>query len=202
MKKSNQPSNPNRRKFLKGVGSGIAGAYLASPALETKAKNISNDILDSYEGKIDLTLTVNRKKYSRKIDPTKTLAEFIRDDLNLTGTKIVCNQGECGSCTVLLNGDAVYSCHMLVLDADGGEVITVEGLESNNHLHPIQESFIEEDGLQCGFCTPGQIMSAYALLSKKSNPTDEEIKQGMSGNLCRCGAYPKIFDSVKAAINK
>jgi len=202
MKKSNQPSNPNRRKFLKGVGTGIAGAYLASPALETKAKNISNEILDSYEGKIDFSLTVNGQKYSRKIDPSKTLAEFIRDDLNLTGTKIVCNQGECGSCTVLLNGDAVYSCHMLALDADGGEVITVEGLESNDQLHPIQESFIEEDGLQCGFCTPGQIMSAYALLNKNSNPTDDEIKQGMAGNLCRCGAYPKIFDSVKAAIKK
>ncbi len=202
MKKSNQPSNPNRRKFLKGVGSSIAGVYLASPALETKAKNISNEILDSYEGKIDLNLTVNGKKYSQKIDPTKTLAEFIRDDLNLTGTKIVCNQGECGSCTVLLNGDAVYSCHMLALDADGGEIITVEGLEGNNHLHPIQESFIEEDGLQCGFCTPGQIMSAYALLNNNPNPTDNEIKHGMSGNLCRCGAYPKIFDSVKAAIEK
>lgn len=201
MKKSNEPANSSRRKFIKGVGTGIVGTYLTTPALKTKAKNISEEILDSYEGKVKLSIKVNGNHYSRNIEPNTTLAEFIREDLKLTGTKIVCNQGECGGCTVVLDGSAVYSCHMLALDADGGEVITIEGLEKNNKLSDLQKAFIKEDGLQCGFCTTGQIMSAYALLNNNLNPTDEEIKEGMSGNLCRCGAYPKIFNSVKAAIN-
>lgn len=200
MKKSNEPTNSSRRKFLKGIGTGIVGTYLSTSVIKANVKNISTELLDSYEGKVCLTITVNGKKYSGNIPPQKTLAEYLRDDLKITGTKIVCNQGECGSCTVLLNGDAIYSCHMLALDADGGEVITIEGLLKNENLNPLQQSFIDEDGLQCGFCTPGQIISAYALLSKNPNPTDEEIKRGMSGNLCRCGAYPKIFNSVKAAI--
>lgn len=200
MKKKNEPANTSRRKFLKGVSTGIVGAYIVPPALKTKAQNISEEIIDSYEGKVKLSLKVNGKKYLKNIEPNLTLAEFIRDKLTLTGTKVVCNHGECGSCTVILNGEAVYSCHMLALDADGGEVITIEGLEQIKSGINLQKSFIENDGLQCGFCTPGQIMSAYALLSHNSNPTDEEIKKSMSGNLCRCGAYPKIFDSVKGAI--
>ncbi len=202
MKKRNEPANSSRRKFLKGVSTSIVGAYIVPPALKTKAQSISDEIIDSYEGKVKLSLKVNGKKYSKNVEPNMTLAEFIRDELNLTGTKVVCNQGECGSCTVLLNGEAIYSCHLLALDADGGEIITIEDLEKNKQGSNLQKSFVENDGLQCGFCTPGQIMSAYALLKENSNPTDEEIKKGMSGNLCRCGAYPKIFDSVKAAVNK
>ncbi len=202
MKKRNEPANSSRRKFLKGVSTSIVGAYIVPPALKTKAQSISDEIIDSYEGKVKLSLKVNGKKYSKNVEPNITLAEFIRDELNLTGTKVVCNQGECGSCTVLLNGEAIYSCHLLALDADGGEIITIEDLEKNKQRSNLQKSFVENDGLQCGFCTPGQIMSAYALLTENSNPTDKEIKKGMSGNLCRCGAYPKIFDSVKAAVNK
>lgn len=202
MKKVNQAENSSRRKFLKNVSTGIVGTYLTTPALKTKAKNVSDEIFDSLEGKVKFTIKVNGKKYSKNIEPNITLAEFIRDELQLTGTKVVCNHGECGSCTVLLNGEAVYSCHLLALDANNGEVLTIEGLEKNKLGKNLQNSFIENDGLQCGFCTPGQIMSAYALLSNNSNPSDMEIKKSMSGNLCRCGAYPKIFDSVKAAINK
>ena len=200
MKKREDPSNKSRRKFLKDVGTGIVGAYAITPAIKPHAKNLSNDILDSIEGKVDLKFKVNNKSVAAKINSSKTLAEFLREDLELTGTKLVCNQGECGSCTVLVNGQPVYSCHMLALDAHNTEVLTIEGLLNGDELHPVQQSFIDHDGLQCGFCTPGQIISAYAIVKENPNATDEEIKKGMSGNLCRCGAYPKIFDSVKAAI--
>ena len=200
MKKREDPSNKSRRKFLKDVGTGIVGAYAITPAIKPHAKKLSNDILDSMEGKVDLKFKVNNKSVAAKINPSKTLAEFLREDLELTGTKLVCNQGECGSCTVLVNGQPVYSCHMLALDAHNTEVLTIEGLLDGDELHPVQQSFIDHDGLQCGFCTPGQIISAYAIVKENPNATDEEIKMGMSGNLCRCGAYPKIFDSVKAAI--
>jgi xanthine dehydrogenase YagT iron-sulfur-binding subunit len=200
MKKSDKPIDPSRRKFLKGVGTGIIGAYSIPKNLN--AKKLPKEIVDSLEGKVSLKIKINGKNISKNITPNTTLAEFIRDDLKLTGTKIVCNQGECGSCTVLVNGNAVYSCHILALDVDGSEVITVEGLLENDELNSVQKSFVDKDGLQCGFCTPGQIMSAYALLKNNPNPTDDEIKKGMSGNLCRCGAYPKIFDSVKDAVNK
>ncbi|MBK7104135.1 MAG: (2Fe-2S)-binding protein [Ignavibacteriae bacterium] len=200
MKKSDKPIDSSRRKFIKGISSGIVGAYAINPTLN--AKNLPKEISDSIEGKIKLTLKVNGKKISKSVKPNTTLADFIREELKLTGTKIVCNQGECGSCTVLMNGEAVYSCHMLALDADGSEIITVEGLLNNHELHEVQKSFVDNDGLQCGFCTPGQIISAYALLKNNPNPSDDEIKNGMSGNLCRCGAYPKIFDSVKDAITK
>jgi aerobic-type carbon monoxide dehydrogenase small subunit (CoxS/CutS family) len=133
------------------------------------------------------------------VEPRTTLAELLRNRLKLTGTKIVCNQGECGGCTVLMNGKAVYSCHMLALDAAGKEITTIEGLMSGEKLHPIQQAFIDHDGLQCGFCTPGQIMAAEEILIKNSKPSKEEILDGMSGNLCRCAAYPNILKSVVAA---
>jgi len=200
MKKSEKPIDPSRRKFLKGVGSGIVSAYAISPSLNTK--RLPKEISDSIEGKVKLNIRVNGKKISRSVVPNTTLAEFIREELKLTGTKIVCNHGECGSCTVLVNGDAVYSCHILALDVDGKDIITVEGLLENDELNTVQQAFVDKDGLQCGFCTPGQIMSAFALLKNNPNPSDEEIKKGMSGNLCRCAAYPKIFDSVKDVVTK
>lgn len=127
------------------------------------------------------------------------MVQVLREKLNLTGTKVVCNQGECGGCTVLLNGKSVYSCHILALDTNGKEVITIEGLMHGEKLHLVQQAFVEHDGLQCGFCTPGQVMAAQALLIKHPEPTEEEITEGMSGNLCRCAAYPNILKSVKAA---
>ena len=146
-----------------------------------------------------LKLTVNGRTVRMHIPPSLTLAELLRDRLNLTGTKVVCNHGECGSCTVVLDGRAVYSCHMLALDAAGKEVLTVEGLLEGENLHPLQEAFVKEDGLQCGFCTPGQVMAAFALLRQKPHPSLDDIKEGMAGNLCRCGAYPKIAGSILAA---
>jgi aerobic-type carbon monoxide dehydrogenase small subunit (CoxS/CutS family) len=195
-----KPAGNSRRKFIKDLGAGMVGAYVITPNINLKSQTLKQNYLDALEGKIDLSLKVNGKNIKSRVRPNMTLAEFLRDELELTGTKLVCNHGECGSCTVLLNEKPVYSCHILALDADGADILTVEGLMDGEKLNSIQESFIQNDGLQCGFCTPGQIMSAYALLRTKSNPNDKEIMEAMSGNLCRCGAYPKIFDSVKKAI--
>ncbi|MCF8243455.1 MAG: (2Fe-2S)-binding protein [Melioribacteraceae bacterium] len=164
-------------------------------------KSPKDEVLESVRTET-LETTINGRKVKSKVEPRTTLADFLRDYLELTGTKVVCNHGECGGCSVILDGRAVYSCMLLALDANGKEVITIEGLMSGENLHPLQQAFIEHDGLQCGFCTPGQIMAAYALLKKFPNPTDEQIMTGMSGNLCRCAAYPNIIKSVRGAAKK
>ena len=128
-----------------------------------------------------------------------TLLDLLRDELNLTGTKRVCDRGSCGACTVLVNGRAVYSCVTLAAGCDGDELSTIEGLGSTDNPHPLQQAFAIEDAAQCGFCTPGQLMAAAALLAKNADPTDEEIVAAMSGNLCRCGTYPKIVRAVRRA---
>lgn len=202
MKDDSKPRKLTRRNFLKGVGTGVVGTYAIAPGLETISNKIIDETHDDLEGKQLLNMKVNGKSIKTKVEPRTTLAELLRDKLNLTGTKLVCNQGECGSCTVLLNGKAVYSCHLLALDADGKEVTTIEGLLSGEKLNPIQEAFIEHDGLQCGFCTPGQIMAAQGLLNKNPKPNKEQILNGMSGNICRCSSYPNIIKSVIAAAEK
>jgi xanthine dehydrogenase YagT iron-sulfur-binding subunit len=191
-------SDISRRDFIKNLSGGVVGSGLVITGLakETVAKP---PILENPEKTTWLSLTVNNKAVKLMIDPRMTLADVLRDELKLTGTKIVCGQGECGACTVLLNGKAVYSCHMLAIDAEGLEVTTIEGLLDGEKLHPIQEAFVEHDGLQCGFCTPGQIMAAQSILNEHSRPTREQVLNGMSGNICRCAAYPKILDSVLAA---
>jgi aerobic-type carbon monoxide dehydrogenase small subunit (CoxS/CutS family) len=123
----------------------------------------------------------------------------LREELGLTGAKHGCGQGACGACTVIVDGETVYSCLTLAIDCEGREIRTVEGLAADRDLHPVQEAFIEHDGYQCGFCTPGQVMSAVALLEHSPHPTEDEIRYGMSGNLCRCGAYPNIVRAVQAA---
>ena len=149
------------------------------------------------ETKKHIILTVNGKKVERDIESRMTLAEFLREELELTGTKVGCNRGECGSCTVILDGDPVLSCTVLGIEVSGSEVLTIEGLASEGRLHPIQEAFIEQDALQCGYCTPGMIMSVKALLDKNPNPTEEDVRKSTDGNFCRCGSYPNI---IKAAI--
>jgi xanthine dehydrogenase YagT iron-sulfur-binding subunit len=199
MKDKSKPNEFTRRKFIKGVGTGLAASYAYSPGIAKITKQIEKETEDFIEGKQPLTLTVNDSKVKLMIRPETTLVELLRDHLELTGTKISCNQGECGSCTVLVNGKAVYSCHILALDVAGKNVVTVEGLMKGEELHPVQEAFIEHDGLQCGYCTPGQIMAAQALLLKNPKPAKVEIIEGMSGNICKCAAYPNIIKSVVAA---
>ena len=188
-----QKKGLTRRKFIKGVGTGVIGSAVLPQVIKAQSNSIESD---EDATKQILDVKVNGKRHRIKIDPRTTLVEFLRDQLNLTGTKIVCNQGECGGCTVLVDDTAVYSCHMLALDADGKEVITIEGLMNGEVIHPLQQAFIDKDGFQCGFCTPGQIMTAYSLLKTNPNPTREDVMFNMSGNICRCGAYPKIVDAI------
>ena len=188
-----------RRNFLKGIGSGVVGSYMVVPGLSKLSRKIIEETENEGSGKERITLKVNGRKVSVSVEPRTTLSELIRDRLKLIGTKVICNQGECGGCTVLMDGKAVSSCHLLAMDAAGTEITTIEGLMTGEKLHPVQEVFIQHDGLQCGFCTPGQIMAAQAIIVKNPKPTKEEILEGMSGNLCRCAAYPNILKSVIAA---
>ena len=146
-----------------------------------------------------VSIMVNGKSYKISTPPWRTLLEVIREDLGLTGTKEGCGLGECGACTVIMEGRAVNSCLVLATEADGKQITTIEGLADGGRLHPIQQAFVNHGGFQCGFCTPGMIISAKALLDENQSPDDEEIKRAIAGNLCRCTGYTKIIESIKAA---
>lgn len=156
------------------------------------------------EGKqfLQISLRVNGKEHEINVEPRETLLELIRNRLGLTGTKLSCDMEVCGACTVLLDGKPVSSCTTLAFEARGREVVTIEGLASGGKLHPLQEAFLEKGGLQCGFCTPGMILTAKALLEENPDPTEEEIKEYMHGNLCRCTGYQMIVESIMAAAKK
>ena len=147
-------------------------------------------------------LKVNGREREADIEPRVLLVHFIRDRLGLTGTHVGCDTSNCGACTVVLDGKNVKSCTMFAVQADGAELLTVEGLIQNGQLHPLQDGFKQEHGLQCGFCTPGMLMSSYALLQRNPNPTEEEIRWGISGNLCRCTGYQNIVKAVQYAAGK
>jgi len=151
--------------------------------------------------KYRIQITVNGEEYDLLIDSKKTLLELLRDDLDLTGTKEGCDEGECGACSVILEGKLVNSCLVLAVEADNGEITTIEGIHRGEELHPIQKAFIDSGAVQCGFCTPGMIISTKALLEEISDPSEEDIKHYLEGNLCRCTGYSKIIDAVNNAIN-
>jgi carbon-monoxide dehydrogenase small subunit len=147
----------------------------------------------------EIVLKVNGTNYQVRVEPRRTLVEVLRENLGLTGTKKSCNEGECGACTVIMRGRPVCSCLVLAMDAQGKEIFTIEGLSEGEKLHPIQEAFVKNGGIQCGFCTPGMIMSAKALLDENPAPTRTEVRTAISGNLCRCTGYQQIVDSVMEA---
>ncbi len=149
--------------------------------------------------KLPVLLSVNRERYELVLNPKKTLLEVLRNDLGLTGTKEGCGEGACGACTVLLDGKAVNSCLVLAVEANGKDILTIEGLGSENDLHPLQRAFVEHWAIQCGFCTPGMILSAKALLDRNPYPNEDEIRRAISGNLCRCTGYSKIVKAIVAA---
>jgi carbon-monoxide dehydrogenase small subunit len=149
-----------------------------------------------------ITVTINGEKRQDDVEPRLLLVHYLRDVLGLTGTHVGCETTLCGACTVHLNGNAVKSCTVLTVQADGGQVTTIEGLAKDGKLHPLQEGFWEEHGLQCGYCTPGMIMAATQLLERTPNPSDEEIRHGLEGNLCRCTGYQHIVNAVKHAAKK
>ncbi len=148
---------------------------------------------------ISIEITVNGKLYRATVEPRLLLVEFIRENLRLTGTHIGCDTSYCGACTIILNGEAIKSCTFLAVQADGGEIITVEGLEKEGQLHPLQQAFSECHGLQCGYCTPGMLMSSLALLAENPDPAVKDIRKRLAGNVCRCTGYQNIIKSVQSA---
>lgn len=148
---------------------------------------------------MQITLTVNGNQYSSDIEPRMSLAQYLREVLDLTGTHIGCDTSGCGACTITLDGMAVKSCTILAVQADGCELITIEGMANGNEMHPIQKAFKEHHGLQCGFCTPGMVMTAADILKNNPNPTEEEIRHGLEGNFCRCTGYHNIVKSIQHA---
>lgn len=152
--------------------------------------------------KVEISLTVNGDAYGVHVEPHQTLLDVLRDELGLTGTNRGCNQGDCGACTVLVDGKAMNSCLVLAVDADGSAITTIEGLARGGRLHPLQQAFIDEGAVQCGYCTPGMIMTAAALLDANPEPTDEQIRAGIEGNLCRCTGYESIVRAIRAAGRK
>jgi xanthine dehydrogenase YagT iron-sulfur-binding subunit len=151
---------------------------------------------------VAIVLNVNGQAYPVSVEPRRTLLSVLREELGLTGAKHGCGQGQCGACTVIIDGETAYACLTLAVDCPGRRIRTIEGLAEGDDLHPIQEAFIAKDGYQCGFCTAGQVMSAVALLEHDPSPDVETVKREMAGNLCRCGAYPNIVESVLAAAGK
>ncbi len=194
-----QTSGMSRRNFIKGLGGGVAGATVITATAVEAAPEGPHGAKVVGPGAVKIAFTVNGKKHELEIDPRITLLDALRNDLDYTGTKRVCNRGQCGACTIIMDGKTVLACSILALDADGASLETVEGLADGDKLHPVQEAFVKHDALQCGFCTPGFIMSCVSLLRENDQPTLEEIKTGVSGNLCRCGTYPNIFKAVADA---
>lgn len=151
---------------------------------------------------LNIRLVVNGRRHTAKIDTATSLLDFLRDTLGYKGVKICCNTGECGACTILFNGKPVNSCVVLAADAVGAEIVTVEGLAEGDKLHPVQQAFIDTGAVQCGYCTPGFIISVKALLDRTKNPTPEEIEEAVSGNICRCTGYTKIVDAIQIAAQR
>jgi len=197
----------SRRRFLRGVGGSLAATALGSGVLapEREAAEAApppSDKPPTFSGTALVSVTVNGQKRSATVDVRRTLLEMLRTDFDLTGTKKVCDRGSCGACTVLLDGQTVYSCMVLALDADGKKVETIEGLAKGGKYHPLQTAFVEHDALMCGFCTPGFLLSTRVLLDKNKNPTIDDVKDACAGNICKCGTYPRIFEAVLDAAKK
>ncbi|MFC1729873.1 (2Fe-2S)-binding protein [candidate division KSB1 bacterium] len=201
-KESEGDGQVSRRAFLKGVSSGVVSSAVL-PGIAVAHDKIGK-IARPQSGVTESTVTlrVNGRTHRVRVESRKTLASVLRDDLKMTGTKVGCNNGECGACTVMLNGEPVYSCMTLAVVADGKEITTNEGLGTNGELSPVQQAFFEHDAYQCGYCTSGQIITATALIQGSDNLSQEDIKKGMSGNLCRCASYQNIFKAVEDAAGK
>jgi xanthine dehydrogenase YagT iron-sulfur-binding subunit len=187
----------SRRSFLATAGSIGVVAALDGGDAKAETQPAEESGADDRPGTAPLALRINGKEYRLRVDPRTTLLDCLREIVHLTGTKKGCDHGQCGACTVHVNGRRVNSCLSLVLMHDGDEITTVEGLGTPAELHPVQAAFIAQDAYQCGYCTSGQIMSAVALLKEPCGPNDEDVKELMSGNICRCGAYPNIVAAIQ-----
>jgi xanthine dehydrogenase YagT iron-sulfur-binding subunit len=199
-------SKISRRHFVEGTGAGLVAAKVIPPLkAQQKAAQplaLAGPAIDPSVPRTSIKLTINGIERRLEVEDRWTLVELLRDHLQLTGTKIGCDRGECGACTVLVNGKSMYSCSQLAVWMDGKTVVTVEGLAMNGKLDPLQEAFIEHDGPQCGYCTSGQLMSAKALLTHNQHPTRDEVRAGMTGNICRCSNYNHYVEAVLAAAGR
>jgi aerobic-type carbon monoxide dehydrogenase small subunit (CoxS/CutS family) len=199
-KKGKDSLRISRRSFLKGVATGAVAAAvgtLPAPSAATTEAALPSGLKEAL-----IRLDINGEVYRLKVKSNWTLLDVLRRELGLTGSKKACDRGNCGACTVIVDRKPVYACSLLAITMEGKKILTVEGLKEGEKLHPIQKAFSEHGGYQCGFCTPGQMMSAKALLDNNAKPTREEVRVALSGNLCRCAAYPKIIESVLAAAVK
>ncbi|MBM3213532.1 (2Fe-2S)-binding protein [Candidatus Poribacteria bacterium] len=197
---SSQQGGVSRRTFLKGVGGATVAASIL-PVVRPNAGNAQEAIKGVSMGPV--TLKVNGKTHTiSRVESRTTLLDALRNHLELTGAKPICLRASCGGCTVLKDGAPVYSCSILAMDAQGSEITTVEGLADGDDLHPVQQAFVEHDALMCGFCTPGFIMSVTALLNENKNPTLDDVKRSLAGNICRCGTYTRIFEATMTAAER
>ena len=192
----------SRRDFLRGAGVAVSGGILAGGgAVAVASPTPATEVLGP--GEVPITLKINGASHNLSVEPRVTLLDALRNQLDLTGAKRVCDRGTCGACTLIMDGKAVYACSILAIEAQGREIITIESLAHEGHLHPVMNAFWENDAQQCGFCTPGFMMACKAFLDKKPHPTLEEVKEGLSGNICRCGTYHGLrqaaLDAGKAA---
>jgi len=197
---SEKKHDVSRRQFLKGSAITAAGTAVLNTGLLAQNGTPANNAVGP--GAVPIVLRINGKAHQLSVEPRTTLAEALRDTLHLTGTKVVCDRGSCSACTVMLDGMPVNSCMTFALDVGKREVTTVEGLGTPDHMHPLQAAFVEHDALQCGYCTPGMVMSTAALLKEKPDPTEDDIRYAIRGNICRCGTYPKILEAALAASRK
>lgn len=188
-----QQSGVSRREFLKISGIGVAVPLVAGPKVVMAA---GEEVPVYGPGKVPIELTINGKKHKLELEPRVTLLDALRDELDITGAKRVCDKAECGACTVLMDDKAVYACSVLAIEAQGKQITTVEALMEGGKLHPIQQAFVDHDASQCGFCTPGFVVACKAFLDHHPNPTPEDIRRGLSGNLCRCGTYAGIREAI------
>lgn len=195
-----QQGSVSRRGFLRGAGVAAAGAAIVEGNLLGKGEAATQKAAAVVgPEKVPVTLRVNGVNRQVQIEPRTTLADALLFELNLTGTKIVCNRGSCSACTVWLDNTPVCSCMTMALDVGNRNVTTIEGLAQGDRLHPVQEAFIAYDAAMCGYCTPGMVMSCAALLKDNPNPSEDDVRTATSGNLCRCGTYPKVFEATLAA---
>ena len=190
----------SRREFLKGAGvTGLASAVTAAGVAETEAQTGARVL---GPGDVPVSLMVNGKRLELRIEPRVTLLDAIRTRADLTGNKRVCDRGTCGACTMIVDGRTIYSCSTLAIDVQGKAIRTVDGLSTGNTLHPVQQAFCDVDALMCGFCTPGFVMAATALLERIPNPTIDQARKGLDGNVCRCGTFVRIMEATMAAAAK
>jgi len=191
--KPKRKSNFSRRGFLQGVG--ITSGVLTTGVLEQEAEAQSSPHIAG-PGEVPITLQINGKPYKVSVEPRVTLLDTLRNRLELTGAKRVCDRGTCGACTVIIDGKVMYSCSVLAIDAQGKQIQTIEGIAQNGKPHAVSRAFVANDAQQCGYCTPGFVMAAKGFLDHNANPTMEEVKAGLSGNLCRCGTYMGVRKAV------